>query len=172
MTAERLRIGIISGIVGIVPLLLVIVLNAISLLSNATAIASILIVFPLSILLAGILAGYRAGRQRRRRSEVKAVIGATVGAVAGVIYGGVTETLFLIRFYTTPANQRDFILISHPLRVTFAIFLLGTFISIIAMITTHFTALPLPPKGRTQEMFAVRPPTKITLPPRPQSPVR
>ncbi len=154
MTKERVRAGIIGGVGGIVPLLLVALLTALGMLTGNAASTVALLAFLAGILLAGGVSGYLAGQARRRRSEMKALIGAAAGGIAALIFGAVLEGFYVVRYVAIPADQRAASTIGvHPIRVTFAIVLLSVLALGIAMLTTHLTAKPLlpprPPPGRS-----------------------
>jgi hypothetical protein len=168
MLWERVRAGLVSGIVGFAPLVLVILLTRLNVLSGDPAITVALLAFPLSILLGGGLAGYLAGQGQRRRSEAKVIIGGITGCIAALLFGGSLEVFYIFR--SSAATAGDMLSI-HPIRVTFAIILMGALMVAIAMVTTQFTAKPLPPRGQTRQMPALRPP--ISSAPRgPKAPVR
>jgi hypothetical protein len=164
MVGERIRLGLISGLLGLLPLVVAALLTWLNIFVDAGAAIFALTCLVASIALAGGSAGYLAGQRRRKRKEAKAFVGGTSGVAAGIIFGGALEGLFLYRFYTTPAIWRDQLVTSHPLRVSFAVLLLSSLIVVVAMLTAQFTARPLPPRGRTREMGAVRPPQQSNQP--------
>jgi hypothetical protein len=142
MTWERVRFGLVSGVVGFTPLLLVVILSDLQLVTGDGAVTVALIAFVASIVLAGGMAGWLAGQGKRRRREAKVVVGGMAGIVAAATYCIILEGFYLIRAaQLNPGNA----LAIHPVRVTFAIVLMGTLIVAVAMGTTHFTAKRLPP---------------------------
>lgn len=163
MTAARARAGLIGGVAGLAPLLVVILLTRLEVLSGDAATPLALGAFLLSIFLGGALAGLLAGQARRRRSEAKAFVGGMAGIIAALTYSAVMEGIFLVRVYSTPVALRTNALDIHPVRVTFAIILFGALQVVIAMLTAQFSARPLPPPRATRrfttEMRAV-PPTQ------------
>jgi hypothetical protein len=170
MTKERVRAGIIGGIGGIFPLLLVALLTGLGVLSGAGASGAALLAFPAGILLAGIVSGYLAGQARRRRSESKVVIGAAAGGIAALIFGAVLEGFYVVRYVAIPADLRGASTLSaHPIRVTFAIVLMSALALGIAMLTTYLTAKPLPPprppRRTTGRMPAMPPRMPVRQPP-------
>ncbi len=142
MTWERARFGLVSGIVGFTPLLLVVILTGMQRITGNGATTFALGAFVMSIALAGGLAGWLAGQGKRWRRDAKVVVGGMTGVVAASVYCGILEGFYLVR--ASQLNPGDALAI-HPLRVTFAIVLMGTLIVAVAMGTTHFTARPLPP---------------------------
>jgi hypothetical protein len=167
---ERARSGLVSGIVGFAPLVLVILLTRLGLLGGEIAVSVALLAFPLGILVGGGLAGYLAGQGRRKRSEAKVLVGGAAGAVAAILFGVILEAFYLLRAAGAPADDG---LTAHPLRVTFAILMMGALMVAVAMATTQLTAKALPPRGQTRQMPAVRPPTgSSAAAPRGPSPVK
>ena len=162
MTWERARAGILSGIVGFAPLLLVIFLTRLEWVTGDGAVTLALTAFFLSIILGGVLAGYLAGQARRKRSEAKVVVGGVTGLIAGGIFGGLLEALYVIRSASTGGAAQGDALNVHPLRVTFAILLMGALMVALAMVTTQLTAKPLPrrPRGSTNPMPTAPPPLR------------
>lgn len=158
MIGVRIRLGLISGLLGLSPLVVAILLTWLNVFASAGAVIFALACLIASIALTGGSAGYLAGQRRRKRKEAKALVGGTAGVAASIVFGSALEGLFLYRFFTTPAIWRDQLVTSHPLRVSFAVLLLSTLIVVIAMLTAHFSARPLPPRGMTREMDAVRRP--------------
>jgi len=160
MTSKRVQAGALGGISGLVPLVLVVLLTKLGVLNSDAATSATLFAFVFGIILSGMLAGYMAGQARRRRTEFKAIIGALAGVVAGVIYGAALETVFIVRYVAIAPDLREQTIGTHPLRVTFAIILMCTIIIAVAMLTTQFTAKPLPsprPGRRTRELPIVPP---------------
>lgn len=171
MTAARARAGLIGGLAGLAPLLVVILLTKLEVLSGDAATPLALGAFLLSIFLGGALAGWRAGQARRRRSEAKAFVGGMAGSIAALIYTVVLAGIFLVRVFATPVALRTNALDIHPIRVTCAIILLGALQVVVAMLAAQFSAKPLPPPRTTRrfttEMRAVPPqmPTRQPYPP-------
>jgi peptidoglycan/LPS O-acetylase OafA/YrhL len=160
MIGLRLRLGVISGLMGLLPILIIAIITWLIALDSATG---TLIAFGgllLSLIIGGGLSGYLAGQRRRKRKEPKAIVGAHAGLGAALTVGVTIEGLFLYRYYSTPANIRALVVTSHPLRVSFAILLIASLVVVIAMLTAQFTARPLPPPGRTREMRAIRSPQR------------
>ncbi len=153
MSWERVRAGLVSGIAGFAPLLLVIILAQMGVVTGDGAVTLVLVSFPVSILLGGGLAGYLAGQGKRRRREYKVVVGAISGLVAALLFGIILETLYLIR----SAGAQGDTLAVHPLRVTGAIMLLCAMMVAVAMVTTQLTAKPLPPPRRTRKITTQMP---------------
>ena len=172
MSWERARAGLLSGIVGFAPLLLVIFLTGLHWVTGDGAVTLALLAFFISIILGGVLAGYLAGQGRRKRSEAKVVVGGSTGLVAGAIFGGLLEALYFIRSASTGGATQGDALAVHPLRVTFAILLMSALMVAFAMVTTQLTAKPLPPARRPRGTTA---PTPTVQPPHqrdPQVPAR
>lgn len=171
MTWERARAGLLSGIVGFAPLLLIILLTQMQWLTGDLATTLAFLAFPVSIILGGVLAGYLAGHGRRKRSEAKVVIGGTTGLIAGALFGAILEALYFIRSAGSASASQGDALSVHPLRVTFAIVLLSALMVAFAMVTCQLTAKPLPPprrsRGLTNQISAVRPPSERPHPPAP-----
>ncbi|HKD75508.1 MAG TPA: hypothetical protein VKB76_08435 [Ktedonobacterales bacterium] len=173
MTKERVRTGIIGGVAGICPLLLVALLTALGMLAGTVATGAALLAFPAGILLAGILSGYLAGQARRRRAESKVVIGAWAGSIAALIFGVVLEGFYVVRYVAIPANLRAASTLSaHPIRVTFAIVLMSALALGIAMLTTYLTAKPLPPPRPTRQTTGRMPAMPPRMPMRQPPPAR
>jgi membrane protease YdiL (CAAX protease family) len=170
MLWERVRAGLVSGIVGFAPLVLVILLTRLGALSGDLAVSVALLAFPVCILLGGGLSGYLAGQGRRRRSEAKVIVGGTTGLVAALLFGIILVIFYFVR--AASASPAD-VLSTHPIRVIFAVLLIGALMVAVAMATTQLTAKPLPPRGQTRQMPAVRPPAAASSVPRgPGTPVR
>lgn len=162
MLWNRIRLGAVSGLLGLLPLVFLVgITYALTLAPSLLNILSPVMIV-LSFLSAGIVSGYVVGQRKRKRSEAKAIIGATAGFAAGIIYSGALEGFFIYRYLTTPAIMRDAVFTSHPLRVTFVIILLSFFIVALAMATTQFTARQLPPPRRSRRLtgqYRAIPPT-------------
>ncbi len=168
MQWERVRAGLVSGIVGFTPLVLVILLTRVGVLLGDLAVEVALLAFPLCIVLGGGLAGYLAGQGRRRRSEAKVIVGGTSGFIAALCFGVILLVFYFVR---SSAAAADDALAIHPIRVTFVVLLMGALMVAVAMATTQLTARPLPPRGQTRQMPAVRPPAAATAPRGPEAPV-
>ncbi len=164
MIWERVRVGLVSGVVSFAPLLLVFILTNLQLITGDGAVSLALMAFPLSILVGGALAGYLVGQGRRKRSESKVMLGGLAGGVAGLLFGVVLEVLFLVRSASSSAATQDDPLAVHPVRVTFAIVLMVALMVAVAMVSTMVTAKPLPPPRRVRRMTGQMP----ALPPTPQ----
>ncbi|MBA3823905.1 MAG: hypothetical protein H0X24_08420 [Ktedonobacterales bacterium] len=169
MIWERARAGLVSGTVGFAPLVLVILLTRLGTLSGDLAVSVALLAFPVCILLGGGLAGYLAGQGRRRRSEAKVVVGGTAGFVAALLFAVILLVFYFLR--TASAASPD-VLSIHPIRVIFAVILIGALMVAVAMATTQLSAKPLPPRGQTRQMPSVRPPTTAAPSRGPEAPVR
>jgi hypothetical protein len=151
MLAVRVRLGILSGSVGLLPIILVSLFSWLGILSDSSTGSIALLALFMGIIIAGISSGYLAGQRRRLRSEAKIAVGATSGIATGATFGIILESFFLYRFFTTSPALRDEILTSHPIRISFTILFLGTLIVAIAMFTTFLTARPLPPPRQSTQ---------------------
>jgi hypothetical protein len=168
MTWDRVRAGLVSGIAGFAPLLLVIILTQLGMVGGDGAVTLALLAFPVSILFGGALAGYLAGQGKRRRSEFKVVVGGTAGFIAAALFGVILETLYIVR---SSGSQGDALAV-HPIRVAGAIVLLCALMVAVAMVTTQLTAKPLPPPRRTRKLTAQMPAVPPNSPRDTRTPVR
>ncbi len=157
MIWKRVRAGMLSGVIALVPWVIVVGATHLGILDSTSGGTLTLLALPFGVLLGGGIAGVVAGRVPRRRREAKAMVGAATGAVAALMFGGLIETFVLINSLTLPLIQRAGTIAEHPLRVSAVIFLTSTLIVPLAMLVTHLTARPLPPPRNTRSLTAQTP---------------
>ncbi len=149
MFIKRAGIGLLSGGIGLIPLLAVFI-GEYAFNLTPTTMTTLLCVL-LSVAIAGFFSGWLAGRMPRRRRELKVVIGATAGFPAAILIGAFLETIFLMRYYAAAPQFRTLLYSAYPAQITFSIIFLASIIVALAMITAKAAAFPLPPPRRKGE---------------------
>ncbi len=168
MFIKRAGIGLLSGCIGLIPLLAIFIgeyaFNFTP--STMTTLLSVL----LSVGVAGFFSGWLAGRMPRRRRELKVGIGASAGFPAALLIGAFLETVFLMRYYSTAPQFRKLLYAAYPAQITFSIIFLASIIILLAMLTAKITAFPLPPPRRKGETTGYIPAIRQEQPSQKQRP--